>query len=103
MSIREKGIYGSLIKYCNKRGLFEFTWTNIGVCIHPYILNDITKTPNSYLIQDLYDVLEHKMIAEYAWININKTLLDLDPQPGDIIQANYYSEKYRLSGRNTIH
>ena len=96
MALREKGIMGELIKYCNKRGLFEFTWTDIGICTHPYILNDITKKPNSYLIQDLYDVLENKMIAEYAWININKTLLDLKAQPGDRIQANYYAEKYRL-------
>ena len=96
MALREKGIMGELIKYCNKRGLFEFTWTDIGICTHPYILNDITKKPNSYLVADLYDVEQHKMIAEYAFVNINKTLLDLDPQPGDRIQANYYAEKYRL-------
>ena len=96
MSIREKGIYGELIKYSNKRGLFEFTWTNIGICTHPYILNDITKKPNSYLVADLYDVQTNEFIADYAWININKTLLDLQAQPGDRIQANYYAEKYRL-------
>lgn len=95
MSIREKGIYGNLVKYCDKRGLFEFTWTNIGVCTHPYIMN-VTEEPNSYLVQNVYDVLENEFIAEYMWININKTLLDLEAQPGDRIQANYYSEKYRL-------
>lgn len=99
MSIREKGIYGSLVKYCDKRGLFEFTWTGEGICTHPYI-HDVTKKPNSYLIENVYDVLENKLIAEYMWININKTLLDLEPQAGDRIQANYYAEKYRLSARN---
>ena len=100
MSIREKGIYGNLVKYCDKRGLFEFTWTNIGVCMHPYILNDITKTPNSYLVENVYDVQTNEFIAEYMWLNVNKTLLDLEPQAGDRIQANYYAEKYRLSAKN---
>ena len=95
VSIREKGIYGSLVKYCNKRGLFEFTWTNIGICTHPYIMNT-TEKPNSYLVQNVYDVLENKMIAEFMWVNINKSLLDLEAQAGDRIQANYYAEKYRL-------
>ena len=60
MSIREKGIMGELIKYCNKRGLFEFTWTDIGICTHPYILNN-TKDGDIYKIS----------INKNDYININ--------------------------------
>ena len=93
-SLVEKGILGELRKYCNERGIFRFTVTNVTSCTHPYVY-DITKKPNSMLIANLYDVKQNIVIADYAWVNINKTLLDLELKPGDIVEASYYAEKYR--------
>lgn len=101
-SLVEKGILGELRKYCNERGIFRFTVTNVTSCTHPYVY-DITKKPNSMLIANLYDVKQNIVIADYAWVNINKTLLDLELKPGDIVEASYYAEKYRLSAKNIFH
>lgn len=81
---KNEGVYTDLRAYTEQRGTFICRYTGVQLhYVHPYILNT---QGQSLLFQDVFDVNKNEHIADYVWLNANRSWAKMNLQPGDIVK-----------------